>query len=651
MTLHALPNLFQRCREKKTGHWCVGRDHKRTIYLDMGDIVFASSTYAEDKLTAVLVDSGKVSHDQMTVALKNLKPGISIGKNLIEMGHITQADLLEAARLQVARIVRCALAATEEPTFEEKDELEQSIVRLPLDTALLLFMGVTGVQDREALQELLGPMNQVVVLQGKRVNDLDIPDNLKGLSKAIPKMDGTHTILEIAGETKLDAVTLGAFALFLREMGWAKLIELPPLNRQELDKALTLPEPTKPPPATQAPRSPLIEDIKKAEMPTTNLSHLAKELDKAAGTPATTQNPPEDQAQSARPTVAPDPPLFGLPGAQPPQLRPDEETPTSEFGGHLEEHEENAAEPVGRVIIVPEPEETHDESLELPIVLGGDEPDNDETTHKRTKRIKGAKAPKAPKAPKGYKASKTTSRKPVVGILVLILLVILGVTLMPTVKRYLPTYKSRPPFTLKLEDHLTRERYEADKDKPRAPSETPSPNATQPQTAQTDKPAQTQMPQAAPQAQPQTVKPVQAAPVAPSPTWDTQPPREERRSGPPPDFSVAARFAAVSQGNTSTAIEQGRAYRDRLSKSAWTIRLVVAEQKDTLKNCANSFGGAKPDIFVMPIRMRNGRQCYQLFLGSFPNKPSAEEEAKKLPEMLRKQSPRLMQVSEITEVQ
>ena len=88
MALQTLQDLFRCHREKETGHWRVGNGSARTVYLDTGDIVFASSTFPADRLTAVMVEQGKLTQAQMDHALVNLKPGMSVGKNLIEMGFI-----------------------------------------------------------------------------------------------------------------------------------------------------------------------------------------------------------------------------------------------------------------------------------------------------------------------------------------------------------------------------------------------------------------------------------------------------------------------------------------------------------------------------------------------------------------------------------
>ncbi|NTV75508.1 MAG: hypothetical protein HGA66_15060, partial [Holophaga sp.] len=279
MSLLALQDLFRRYRDRATGVWKLGQDPSRTIYFDYGDTVFAQSTHLADRLTTILVERGRITQAQMDYALANLKPGISIGKNLIEMGFITQRDLLDVAKVQVERIIHGCLAQPDMlPVFEAR-ELDAHVVRLPLNTAQLLLGGMLAIQDREPLLELLGPLNQVVVLQGKSLLDLTLPPDLGRLTTLL---DGTHTLLELSREAQTEPMRVGAFALFLREMGWARLHEMPPVDRQALDLALSPePEPLSAllaePPVEAAPS--LFATIQEAARPTTNLEHLSQALD------------------------------------------------------------------------------------------------------------------------------------------------------------------------------------------------------------------------------------------------------------------------------------------------------------------------------------------------------------------------------------
>ena len=174
MTLPALKDLFARNRAKATGLWRLGLEPNRTIYIEAGDVVFASSTFPQDRLTHLLVERSKITQAQLDYAMANLNPGMSIGKNLIEMGFITQRDLLEVARAQVERVVAASLATPNDiPSFEAR-ELDATTVRLPFDTPGMLLSGVLSLEDREAVLEELGPLNQVVVLEGRRHQELTL---------------------------------------------------------------------------------------------------------------------------------------------------------------------------------------------------------------------------------------------------------------------------------------------------------------------------------------------------------------------------------------------------------------------------------------------------------------------------------------------
>ncbi len=221
-----------------------------------------------------------------------------------------------------------------------------------MNTAQLFLAGTLALQDREGLLELLGPLNQVVVLQGRSLQELALPADL---AKLPPLLDGTHTLLELSREALAEALRLGAFALFLREMGWARLHEMPPLDRQALDLALApelepisplLPEP---PPETVPT---LFSTIQEAGRPTTNLEHLSLSLDQelpageaAPQEPAGTGGPvPVEPAPLAPPL--PQPELF-LPPAVANPLDPAATQPFTPFHGPSTSLSRTAAEGPG----------------------------------------------------------------------------------------------------------------------------------------------------------------------------------------------------------------------------------------------------------------------------------------------------------------
>ena len=176
-------------------------------------------------------------------------------------------------------MVWASIATTEpDPVFEAKD-LDSTTVRLLFDTPAMLLAGVLNLMDRERVLEELGPLNQIVVLESRRRQDLALPLDLARLPSLL---DGSRTLLELSRETGVEPFRLGAFILFLREMGWARLHELPPLERRALEQALdpappaitpALPEPA------AAPQPSLFSEIHASQHPTINLEHLSAALD------------------------------------------------------------------------------------------------------------------------------------------------------------------------------------------------------------------------------------------------------------------------------------------------------------------------------------------------------------------------------------
>lgn len=268
--MKALLDLFARHRNRETGTWTLGQEPQRTIYLDNGLIAYAQSTHPLDKLTTLLVERGKLTQAQMDYALQNLKPGLSIGRNLIVLGFITQRDLLEVAKAQVERVVWGAMGNMEEEPRFQAHALDASVVRLSLDTPLTLLVGCLHLRDRERLLDLLGPLDQKLSLESRP--DVNLPPDL---ARFTTLFDGKRRLLDLAQETGLEPMRVGAFALYLKEMGLARLqlgaaAEMDPPPIQALPQADPLPAP---------PISPLLASIEAAERPTEDLRHLAGSLD------------------------------------------------------------------------------------------------------------------------------------------------------------------------------------------------------------------------------------------------------------------------------------------------------------------------------------------------------------------------------------
>lgn len=545
MSLPALKDLFARHRARATGQWRLGQELNRTVFLESGDIVFAASTHPLDRLTHLLVERGKITQAQLDYAMASLNPAMSIGKNLIEMGFITQRDLLDVARAQVERVVWASMANTDQaPVFDEKD-LDATTVRLPFDTAAMLLSGVLNLVDRERVLEELGPLNQVVVLEGRRHQELSLPPDL---AKLPAMLDGSRTLMELSRETAVEPFRLGAFVLFLREMGWARLHELPPLDRRALELALEPPEPAPTTPALPdpppAPQPSLFAEIHASQHPTTNLEHLSEALDHLG---------PEDELEDPFPP-APEPEPQELP------FTPSEPA----LPIHHDHHEaEGSTEPLD-----PDP---------------------------------------APASASAYAAASSGAAKAPRLALVLVAVLALAAGSWAGIgwlRRHRSTPSPKAPDTAPLIKPSPKPVVAV---QPPPPQPAPEPEKKPEADVKADV-----KPEAKPAAKPEPPKP--------------EPPKPE----PPAAPSRGERLQAIVQGDMKRALAQGSAQRKAI-QGRWTLRLEIACQANTVQHAAELLKAQDPDLFLVPMAMRDGRTCYQIYFGSYGSEAAAKAAAKRLP--------------------
>ena len=610
-TLSALQDLFQRHREGATGQWRLGSDPQRNIFFDQGRIVFAQSTHPLDRLTHLLVEKGRLTQDQMDYAMSNLQPGMSVGKNLIQLGFITQRDLLDMAKLQVERVVWGAIGTPNvAPIFTAKD-LDTTVVRLSLDTPALLLGGLLNLKDRERLLELLGPLSQVMVLDRMKLNGLDLPPDLARVPSLI---NGRRTLLELSRNAAAEPVRLGVFVLFLREMGWGHLqnqpepstqdlLDLPLGSEDALVTPVTIPVPLEEAPETKAlippiislseipapraepgghpsPTPQLFHSIQAASSPTHNMDQLPSALDRIK------ESWSSEGSQESNVPIDP-----GFPGEEdeddqalpPPAIGDQVPIPYRVESGQAVMPRPNIAVPLLR--LPPEIEELSNSTF-------GEPPEEI--------------------APRGIRWG-----------LILGLGVLVGAGIFVSYWWTHNRTPQLPPHELVVPSVDSRG---SSKSGVTAPVPLPTPAAPiQALAPETEKPAKAVPPAAAPQ--PTPAPKAIPSPKVPAPTTE--------------------------DADLSKSYVRGKAHKATLPKGSWTIRLVIACQKETVQNAAKLLDGAGIFYYILPIKMNDGKFCAQIFNGSFRSREEAEAHVKRLPPafLAGGNKPRPFQVSEIPEKQ
>jgi len=119
------------------------------------------------------------------------------------------------------------------------------------------------------------------------------------------------------------------------------------------------------------------------------------------------------------------------------------------------------------------------------------------------------------------------------------------------------------------------------------------------------------------------------------------------------DTSIPARLAALDKGDLDLAVRQGQRLAKTIPPGQWTLRLEIACQGDTIQRLVGIFKGRDPDIFLLPIAMRDGRVCYQVLYGRFPTQLAADKQLKHLPAsfLADRNRPKKFRFSELPKIQ
>lgn len=252
---HLLVDLH---RNGATGSLKVtGPSHPKALYFRGGRILFGSSNDPRDQLGAILIESGKISREQLDEVNAKVGPGNPLAKVLAESGFVNQRELGDAARVKVERILADVLSWGA-GSFEFDDGvLPKGAVDLKLSTERLLLASVMRIADRSfALRHVdLG-----TVLEPVPGGEAVLAEVRAEVSPLLERIDGRRTLKEAIALTRLDEFEAAKTACALLFLGAVKtaapgggdILDL----AQEAQDAFASPEPE--PPMFTVPMQPVV---------------------------------------------------------------------------------------------------------------------------------------------------------------------------------------------------------------------------------------------------------------------------------------------------------------------------------------------------------------------------------------------------------
>ena len=180
----------------------------KELYLQNGEIVYATSTFPEEEIGEILYKLGKFDRDILQGARQFANGEIPLGKILADQGIITSQDLWAATKNQVETITYNLFAFHEGSyVYTNVKPDEDKIIRLSMTTQNLIMEGLRRVDERALYIQQVKSLDAMPVATGKVPNDLDsISQRMVALVQS--GVGDVSELLRRSGSGEFDALRL-----------------------------------------------------------------------------------------------------------------------------------------------------------------------------------------------------------------------------------------------------------------------------------------------------------------------------------------------------------------------------------------------------------------------------------------------------------
>lgn len=198
---------------------CTRGDEVKRIYLDRGQIIFATTTEIRESLGDFLLNEGRINREQYDESLRRVREsGKRHGTALVEMGVLTHDELFVYVRDQIQEII-WSVFAWESGTvgFTPGRDKRFEFIRVDIPIPQAIMTGVRRMSDPKAVVARLGTKTTLFARTESPMEGIQLHEDEAALLEAI---DGRKVLYEIVNTPPLTQaenarILYGFFALGL----------------------------------------------------------------------------------------------------------------------------------------------------------------------------------------------------------------------------------------------------------------------------------------------------------------------------------------------------------------------------------------------------------------------------------------------------
>jgi tetratricopeptide (TPR) repeat protein len=221
----SLPDVIQLLYlGRRTGCLALADRHNfGTIYLDEGQIIYASIVNRRDRLGDILLRQGRITPEQLQQAIESQTDDRQhkLGEILVAQGRLSRADLEDHMRLQIEEAVYFLFTWTSGTfNFEAgvRPEREDFLVRI--NPEYLLLEGARRVDEWSLVEKKIPSFDLIFSVDQRHIGE-SAPELSVEQQRLLPLIDGTRDVQQLIDESGLAEFDVGKALFGLITAGFA----------------------------------------------------------------------------------------------------------------------------------------------------------------------------------------------------------------------------------------------------------------------------------------------------------------------------------------------------------------------------------------------------------------------------------------------